>query len=428
VDDGLVNLAPTRQHVRVPQPTHLPEVWTQARALRDRGDLASARMLLEDSLDSATFQYGEDHPDILATALLLATLHRRAGDLSTARRVLEEALQAGSLRHDESEPVLLRISFELAAVADQLGNKHEARKHYGRVAAHGAGVEGLQDQVREAVAWLGPRTPPPPPAIPAQPHSPAPGVLAVQPPPGMQLAPQLTPPAQQPGLPQRVPQDRPVMAEPTPGAALAERTETLPAPRPHAPLPPLSGPVRYIPAPADEPMSLEPVAPPLPVAPPPSPVFTSAPSVIVEKRGRGAMVAAVAAALVAVMAAGVVVILLLGRGTTPSGPGPVTAESPQSPAAQHGPATNLTLSDKGDSITLRWTDPSGGSAGFAVKMGASKDTMKLVTGNLGAKPTFTITGLNAKFSYCFSVVTIYSGAEIYESASVCAVRGSAKAS
>ncbi|NUT04684.1 MAG: tetratricopeptide repeat protein [Hamadaea sp.] len=446
----------------MPQPTHLPEVWAQARALRDRGDLASARMLLEDSLDSATFQYGEDHPDILATALLLATLHRRAGDPATARRVLEEALQAGSMRLDESEPVLLRISFELASVADALGNKHEARKHYGRVAAHGAGVEGLQDQVREAVAWLGPQSPPAPaqPAyaqpgmgqpiagppmlgqpgsgqpgigqpgsgqpMPGQPHSPAPGVLAVPPPvqPG-----QVGQPGHpgQAGLPQRAPQDRPVMAGQAPQVALPERTEMLPAPVQHAPLPSLSGPVRYAQKPADESAALGPIAPPpVPVAQP-SQIFTATPSVIVEKRGRGAMVAAVAAALVAVVAAGVVVVLMLNRGTDPAGPGPQTAES-QSAGAQHGPATNLTISDRGDSITLRWTDPAGGSAGFAVKMGASRDAMKLVTGNLGAKPTFTITGLNAKFSYCFSVVTIYSGAEIYESNPVCTTRGSAKPS
>ncbi|MCP2328187.1 hypothetical protein HDA40_006694 [Hamadaea flava] len=524
----------------MPQPTHLPDVWAQARALRDRGDLASARMLLEDSLDSATFQYGEDHPDILATALLLATLHRRAGDPSTARRVLEEALQAGLLRLDESEPVLLRISFELANVADALGNKHEARKHYARVATHGGGVEGLEDQVREAIAWLGPQSPPAPahPAyaqpgmsqpvvgppmlgqpmpgqplpgqpgggqhgvgqhgvgqhgvgqpgggqpgggqpgggqpvpgqpVPGQPYSPAPGVLAVPPTANPGQAGQPVHPGQpgqaaypgpdvhpgqpgqpahsgqlgqavhsgqpgqpvhpgQPGLPQRAPQDRPTMADQAPSAALVERTDMLPVPVQHAPLPSLSGPVRYAQNPVDESADLQPIAPPpIPVAQP-SQVFTAAPSVIVEKRGRGAMAAAVAAALVAVVAAGVVVVLMLSRGTTPSGTGPQTTESQQSTGAPRGAATNLTISDRGDSITLRWTDPAGGSAGFAVKMGASRDAMKLVTGNLGAKPTFTITGLNAKFSYCFSVVTIYSGAEIYESTPVCTTRGSAKPS
>ena len=460
---GVVKPTPTRQHVRVPQQTHLPDVWTQARALRDRGDLASARILLEDSLDSATFQYGEDHPDILATALLLATLHRRAGDLPTARRVLEEALQAGSLRLDESEPVLLKISFELAGVADQLGNRHEARKHYGRVTAHAGAVEGMQDQLREALAWLGPQ------AAPQQPHSPAPGVLAVPPQPGP------PPPA---GLPRRVPQSRPVMggpgivpppgaeapvagspppgvmpvspqqigsasmavaASPQPavassgapgaGAALAEQS-AAPAvivPQQHAPLPALSGPVRFTSAPTAEPHVEQPAAPPPPPVVQPSQIFTSTPAVIMDTRGRGASLAAIAAALVAVVAAGVVIFVLLGRGNEPAGPGVDPQTSPQQ-QAQRGPATNLAISDRGDSITLRWTDPAGGAAGFAVKMGPSRDSMKLVTGNLGGKPTFTITGLNARFAYCFSVVTIYSGSEFFDSAPVCTTRTSAKPS
>jgi hypothetical protein len=468
VTSGVVKPTPTRQHVRVPQQTHLPDVWTQARALRDRGDLASARMLLEDSLDSATFQYGEDHPDILATALLLATLHRRAGDLPTARRVLEEALQAGSLRLDESEPVLLKISFELAGVADQLGNRHEARKHYSRVAAHGGAVEGMQDQLREALAWLGPQ------AAPQQPHSPAPGVLAVppqpippQPGPAQPIPPQPGPAND--GLPQRVPQSRPFMGGPgvmppaaagapiagspppavkpvspqqiTPaaagaqpavastGAALAEHAATpaVIVPVQHAPLPALSGPVRFSSATAPEPLVEQPAAPPPPPVAQPSQVFTSAPAVIVEKRGRGASLAAIGAALVAVVAAGVVIFVLFANRNVPGGPGGDPQTSPQQ-QVQRGPATNLAISDRGDSITLRWTDPAAGAAGFAVKMGPSRDSMKLVTGNLGGKPTFTITGLNARFAYCFSVVTIYSGSEFYDSAPVCTTRTSAKPS
>jgi hypothetical protein len=386
----------------VPQPTHLPDVWTQARELRDRGDLASARMLLEDSLDVAAFQYGEDHPDVLVTSHLLAALYRRAGDLPGARRILEEALQAGSLSLDEGDPVMLRMSFELAGIADSLGNRHEARKHYTRVAQQGGAVEGLQEQVREAVAWLGPQTPP-------APAGPAPGVVAV--------------PAGD--LPQRVPQDRPSMAAET---ALREVTAEHPAPPVHAPLPALSGPVRFADRPA--PVAPEPVAAPAPLverAAPPAAVFTAAPSVIVERRGRGAVFLAAAAAVVAVLAV-FVVMLILGR---PDGsantPGPAQSPDAQSPA-ERGPATGLTLSDHGGSVTLRWTDPAQAQAGFAVKMGATKESLTLVTGNLGSKPTFTITGLNARYNYCFSVVTIYSGTELRDSDVVCTARASAKPS
>ncbi|NUT33858.1 MAG: fibronectin type III domain-containing protein, partial [Hamadaea sp.] len=198
----------------------------------------------------------------------------------------------------------------------------------------------------------------------------------------------------------------------------------------HAPLPSLAGPVRF-PTSQHPQVHIDeerPTPPPPPVAAP-SPVFTSAPAVIVEKRGRGTMVAAVAAALVAVVAAGVVVFLLIGRGQTPGGPsGTGQQQGQQQPAGKHGPATGLQLSDRGDAITLRWQDPADGVAGFAVKMGPSREDLKLVTGNLGNKPTFTITGLNAKFTYCFSVVTIYSGTEVLDSDPICTTRSSSKAS
>jgi hypothetical protein len=391
----------------VPQQTHLPDVWAQARALRDKGDLASARMLLEESLDVAVFQYGENHPDILLTSHLLATLYRRAGNLPAARRLLEEALQAAATSLPESDPVVLRISFELAGVVDALGNRHEARKHYTRVARFGGAIEGMQDQVTEATAWLGATQQ----AL-AAPQSPAPGVVAVT-----------------PDLPQRVPQERPMMGEPT--AAPEEEVPEARQPIVHAPLPSLSGPVRYADRPADAEPDAVPVyrpAQPAIEAPAPAPVFTAAPSVIVERRGRGAVFLAIAAAVVAVLAAVFVVLLVVGRPTSQ----PNDQTSVDSPAAvtppERGPATDLTLSDHGSSVTLRWTDPAKAQAGFAVKMGSTQDSLTLVTGNLGATPTFTITGLNARFNYCFSVVTIYSGTELRDSQAVCTKRGDAQPS
>jgi hypothetical protein len=121
-------------------------------------------------------------------------------------------------------------------------------------------------------------------------------------------------------------------------------------------------------------------------------------------------------------------MLILGRpGGSPNTPGQAQSPDAQSPA-ERGPATGLTLSDHGGSVTLRWTDPAQAQAGFAVKMGATKESLTLVTGNLGSKPTFTITGLNARYNYCFSVVTIYSGTELRDSDVVCTARASAKPS
>jgi hypothetical protein len=189
--------------------------------------------------------------------------------------------------------------------------------------------------------------------------------------------------------------------------------------------------VRFADRPAGPEPEPEPVYRPTPSqieAPPPAPVFTAAPSVIVERRGRGAVFLAAAAAVVAVLAAVFVVMLIVGR---PGGPAEIPAQQAtqgSEPVPSHGPATDVALSDHGGSVTLRWTDPAQQRAGFAVKMGATKDSLTLVTGNLGSKPTFTITGLNAKYNYCFSVVTIYSGTELRDSEAVCTIRSSAKPS
>src|SRR5688500_12620593 len=112
----------------VPSSTSLSAVRADALARRDRGDLHSARALLERALEAATMTSGEDHPEVLITAHLLAKLHRQAGDLSAARRVLENSLYAGTTRHGDDHPLLLSISFDLAEIADELGNRHEARR------------------------------------------------------------------------------------------------------------------------------------------------------------------------------------------------------------------------------------------------------------------------------------------------------------
>ncbi|WP_162908279.1 tetratricopeptide repeat protein, partial [Allorhizocola rhizosphaerae] len=146
----------------MPSPTSLSQVRADAIARRDHGDLHSARDLLERALEAAIMTSGEDHPEVLTTAHLLASLHRQSGDLSGARRVLENALYAGSSKHGDDHPLLLSISFDLAEIADELGNRHEARKHYTRVAKFGPAAPGFnQQQVQAARAWLGPSAPAP---------------------------------------------------------------------------------------------------------------------------------------------------------------------------------------------------------------------------------------------------------------------------
>ena len=67
-----------------------------------------ARRLLTDAVEAARPAYGEDHPDVLGSAHLLARLHREADDPAAARRVLEEAYAAGERRRGDADPLMLR--------------------------------------------------------------------------------------------------------------------------------------------------------------------------------------------------------------------------------------------------------------------------------------------------------------------------------
>ncbi|MER6592547.1 tetratricopeptide repeat protein, partial [Micromonospora purpureochromogenes] len=138
------------------QPSPLVAAQQRALALRSAGDLPAARRLLADTIASVRPAYGEDHPEVLGTAHLLARMHREADDPTAARRVLEEAYAAGERRWTGTEPLMLAISFDLGSVAEELGNRHEARRNYTRVATAGPAVLGEHHPaVRAARQYLG---------------------------------------------------------------------------------------------------------------------------------------------------------------------------------------------------------------------------------------------------------------------------------
>ncbi|RLP94363.1 tetratricopeptide repeat protein, partial [Micromonospora sp. BL4] len=142
----------------------------RALALRAAGDLSAAKQLLTEAVGSARPSYGEDHPEVLHTAHLLARLHREADDPLAARRLLEEAFAAGERRWEHSDPAMLALAFELAEVAEELGNRHEARRNYTRVATAGPAVLGEHHPaVRAARHYLGEAAPAPAERRPAPP-------------------------------------------------------------------------------------------------------------------------------------------------------------------------------------------------------------------------------------------------------------------
>jgi hypothetical protein len=223
----------------------LAAAWRTARALRDRGDVVSARALLDHAVEASRGAYREDDPELLAVLHGLADLHRAAGDPAAARRTLEAALAAGERRLGDTDPLRLAIAYDLGAVAAELGNRHEARRNFGLVAAAGAVVWGADDErVRAADAYLGDH------GVPAAPEEPAPEPPAGSPPaPTTALAPE---PGRMPrpdgGPTTSLPPDRPALHG-HPASAALRFDRPSPTTHPAPPIPAQTFPAPTVPAP-----------------------------------------------------------------------------------------------------------------------------------------------------------------------------------
>jgi hypothetical protein len=387
----------------VPQPTHLTAVLQNARSLRGNGDLAGARLMLEQGLEVAKASLGEDHPELLSAAHLLAGLHREAGEPAAARRVLEEAVAAGQLRYSDSEPLMLALSYSLGTVADELGNRHEARRNFGRLAAAGPAVLGEDHAwVRAARGYLGNApaaapvsgSPPPSSPLPLSPPTPSPPTLSPPtpspPPPSQPQPPRQTPPLQAPSY-----------------QAPAYEAPTRHAPPPHQTTPYQATPYQ------------------------PSPITEQRPqydSFGTARRGRGATIAAAVAAFAAVLAASVaaVVVLTDDRGGDASPPqGQVSTAPPSTPDTL--PPSRVRLADERSSVTLTWADPSDGTAPFIVAGGRTGEQQRAM-GQVPAGTTrYELNGLNANLNYCFIVIAVYSTDQLAPSEQVCTERSATTA-
>jgi hypothetical protein len=206
----------------------------RARSLIASGGLEPAQVLLERAVELGRENLGEDHPDVLTAQRELAGVFLLSDDPMAARRMLEDAHAAGQWKLGDDDPVMLHISHDLGVVAEELGNKHEARKAFGRVTAHGPAVLGEGHQfIARARAYLGedlstaavrPEAPP------AEPVPPAPQPPADRVPPAPQPPADRVPPVE-PVRPAPQPPVRPAPEPPVrPGPPPADRV--LPVPRP----------------------------------------------------------------------------------------------------------------------------------------------------------------------------------------------------
>jgi hypothetical protein len=390
----------------VSAPDHLATVVSNARALATRGDLHGAQALLAPALDPAVTMFGPDHPDVLAGTRLLASLHRDLGDLSHARRLLEEALAAGQFTLGEDSPTLLPLSYDLATLADELGNRHEARRNFTLLVRHGPAALGPDHEyVLAARRYLGG------PGVPETGRSAATAAAlsapasAGPPPPTVQPAPPMQPPPSQPTPPvQRVP------SQPTPSRQPAPPVPPPPPARPVPPLPP--------PPPPDR------IAPSGPFTPDPLPPARVWPIHDSDEHRHSrapilALVLVAAMALVGGVVAAFLVLRAPARGTHP-GPQP----SPTAKAEAPQPPGGLKLRDDGTSITVTWTDPTGGAVPFIV-MGGRSDTAPNFVGSVeSGKTSYPVHGLSPAANYCFLVLAVYSSQSTVPSELACTRRGS----
>ncbi len=84
--------------------------------------------------------------------------------------------------------------------------------------------------------------------------------------------------------------------------------------------------------------------------------------------------------------------------------------------------TGLRLRDDGNTITLTWTDPSGGTVPFFVEVGPAGGQLQIYARVNPGETTYPVVGLNPKIDHCFSVVAVYSTTLVAPSDLVCTQR------
>jgi hypothetical protein len=365
--------AALRDHVSVPTDTDaLSAPHARARDLAETGDLTSARTLLEETLSAGELSLGRDHPRLAPLMVDLATIARSLGNLTEAQNQLRRAygivVAAGGPEH----PTALSIEGRLAAVTYRLGEPTEPYDwHLADVGGRILGPD--HPAIRGALRRLAAARDATPPMADEQAYQ-----------------------AQH--------------ADAEPGYAPPYVTT-------YAPTEGTPGVYRR-----DE----------------PSTEVERAPSQDVEvwrdprrrrRRGHGGGLALVASLGATALVAGAVVAFQLFGPTPASDPGaPPGSTAPAPPSAAPPPTTpsrapgGLRLRDDGGSVTLTWSDPSGGQVPFIVTGGRVGATPAPLDSVASGRTSSTIYGLNVRFDYCFTVAAVWSPDEIASSVRTCTDR------
>jgi hypothetical protein len=193
-------------------------------------------------------------------------------------------------------------------------------------------------------------------------------------------------------------------------AALTGPTEVYPVVRTPAQAPPLH----------QAPFAAPPATRPVP-NPPPPPAHAAVPwpetvtPRIVEpdwvehgerprRSGTAVTVLAVSAAVVLVIA--VVVVALTARpGRHAADPAPSTTQTLR--VTGQGAPTNVKLEDNQTSVTITWSDPSGGVVTFAILGGRQNEQPQLLKTLEPGTTTWKHDGISTDFDYCYLVAAFY---------------------
>jgi len=395
------NQHPYEPHAAQPTAQADPDLaaaQAQARAQAEAGDLTGARTMIEEALAGGELRLGRGHPALVPVMVDLSALAGRLGNLTEAGNQLRRAYGIVVATDGPQHPTALSIEGRLAAVLSRLGESTEAYDWH----LADAGRRVLGDD-----------------------H---PAVVNAQ---------------------QRLAAVAPVAAPAAPIAA------PIPIPEPPFAAPMATLPVRYEPPPAPVPYTPPPsvpAAPPPPAAPAEPLSFALVPreagtlygpalegdiwddddATVRTRRPANGGVVLVASLGAVILIGGVVLALALLR--SPTGPpttqdtGPartavtVTVDPTPTVASSPAPTDVRIVEDGGGTVTLSWSDPSGGQVPFVVSAAREGDALTAIVTVPAGETTTTLYGFNVNFNYCFTVSAVWSAELVQESMRTCTHR------
>ncbi|PWU54618.1 hypothetical protein DLE60_29550, partial [Micromonospora globispora] len=101
---------------------------------------------------------------------------------------------------------------------------------------------------------------------------------------------------------------------------------------------------------------------------------------------------------------------------------PAPTSTRAKPVVTGAPPGDLRLRDDTTTITITWTDPTGGGVPFMVAGGRAGQKLGVMATVDPGQTSYTVNGLNGKLDYCFTVLAVYSTDAFATSGQVCTDR------